>query len=94
MNDYGYQPGNELVSVGDTGSTRIRLALSTTTRGWDYDSTVEITVPTHDLGDADHAELVEKAATLQAQLRYIGANERDTRNQQDSLGQFAPPKAK
>ena len=61
-------PAAELTTI-DQGSTRIRLALSTTTRGWDYESTVEITAPSSNLTPAERAELVELAAELQLRLR-------------------------
>lgn len=101
---YGYQPstlaqdlekwnGGQERTVADQGSTRIRLELSTTTRGWDYSGTVEIVAPGTDLTDDERQELVNQAHTLQMKLREAGSSERDKRNQLDRLGPYAPPKA-
>lgn len=84
--------GHETV-IADDGHTRIRLELSTTTRGWDYSGTVEIVTPGHDLTDDEQQEVVNRAHTLQMKLREAGAAERDRRNREDKLGPCAPPKA-
>lgn len=90
---YGYQPrpGQEVL-INEDGHTRIRLELSTTTRGWDYSGTVEILAPGIYLTEGEREELVAKAADLQRKLREAGAKERDERNQADRLGPYAPPK--
>ncbi len=80
----------EETTTSETGTIRARLALSTTTRGWDYESTVEVAVPLgseeFSLGAGSTQQAIDDlVAGLQARLRITGAAERDRRNALDGL---------
>lgn len=64
---------------------RTRLALSTTARGWDFESSAEYTGPMPDT-EGGTRQIVNQLDFVQLLLREKGEAERNLRNQRDGKG--------